>query len=159
MKIKYFLLFSFITMFALGSCMKKDNFDPKKQADQDEAIIVKFLAANPGINAIRHSSGVYYQIITPGSGTATYSVNTNVLAKYTGRLLDGTVFDKTATQPVPFRLGDVIVGWQIGVPLIQKGGKIRLLIPSGLGYGQSGSGPIPDNAVLDFDIELVDVLN
>jgi FKBP-type peptidyl-prolyl cis-trans isomerase FkpA len=71
--------------------------------------------------------------------------------------LDGTVFDQTTTQPLNFPLGNVIVGWQIGVPLIKKGGKIRLLIPSGYGYGQGGSGKIPSNAVLDFDIELVDV--
>ena len=158
MKIKNFLLFSLITMFAFGSCMKKDNFDPKKQADQDEAIIVKFLADN-NINAIRHLSGLYYQILEPGSGTVTYSANTQVLAKYTGRLLNGSVFDQTTTQPLAFRLGDVIVGWQVGVPLIKKGGKIRLFIPSAYGYGRDGSGPIPSNAVLDFDIELVDVQN
>ncbi|MEJ7779509.1 MAG: FKBP-type peptidyl-prolyl cis-trans isomerase [Daejeonella sp.] len=79
-------------------------------------------------------------------------------ARYTGRLLSGVEFDKSA-QPVAFKLGGVILGWQKGVPLIQKGGTIRLFIPSGLGYGAGGQGPIPPNAVLDFDIELVDVTN
>jgi FKBP-type peptidyl-prolyl cis-trans isomerase FkpA len=74
-------------------------------------------------------------------------------------LLNGTVFDGTTTQPISFKLGQVISGWQIGIPLIQKGGKIRLLIPSGLAYGPDGQGPIPGNAVLDFDIELLDVTN
>lgn len=158
MKIKNILLFSLITLFALGSCMKKDNFDPQKQADQDEAIIVKFLA-DKNISAIRHASGVYYQILEPGSGSIIYTANTTVSAKYTGRLLNGTEFDKTTTQPAAFQLGGVIVGWQIGVPLIQKGGKIRLLIPSAYAYGRNGNGPIPGNTVLDFDIELVDVQN
>ncbi len=158
MKIKNILLLSLVFLFALGSCSKMDDFDPQKQADEDEAIIVKFLAAN-NLTAIRHSSGVYYTIVEPGAGTIAYSASTQILAKYTGRLLNGTVFDKTSTQPLSFRLGDVIVGWQIGIPLIKKGGKIRLFIPSAYAYGRDGSGPIPDNAVLDFDVELVDVSN
>lgn len=158
MKIQHLVILSFIMMFGLNSCMKSDYFDPAAQAEQDEAIIVKFLK-DKNITAERHASGVYYQILLPGSGTATYNANTQVSAKYTGRLLSGTIFDQPAAQPLAFRLGDVITGWQIGVPLIQKGGKIRLFIPSGYGYGQQGSGPIPGNAVLDFDIELVDVQN
>ena len=158
MKIKNILLFSFMMLFAFSSCMKKDNFDPEQQAIQDEAAIVKFLTDN-NIAAVRHSSGVYYQVIQPGSGNITYTANTTVTANYTGRFLSGTVFDKNTTQPISFKLGGVIVGWQIGIPLIQKGGKIKLFIPSGYGYGRNGSDPIPGNAVLDFDIELVDVQN
>jgi FKBP-type peptidyl-prolyl cis-trans isomerase FkpA len=156
MKIKNLVMLSLIMMFTLASCMKKDDFDPTVQAGLDDALIVKFIA-NKNITAIKHASGIYYQILSSGSGSTTYSASTIVTAKYTGRLLDGTVFDQTTTQPLNFPLGNVIVGWQIGVPLIKKGGKIRLLIPSGYGYGQGGSGKIPSNAVLDFDIELVDV--
>lgn len=155
-KLKNFVLLIFPVLLILGSC-NKDSLDPEKQAQQDEAIIVKFLT-DKNITAQRHSSGVYYQIINPGSGNITFSLNTTVSAKYTGRLLSGSEFDKSI-QPISFKLGGVIAGWQIGVPLIQKGGKIRLFIPSGLGYGSGGSGPIPANAVLDFDIELVDVTN
>lgn len=158
MKIQYAVIFSFVMLFSLNSCLKGDNFDPAVQAEQDEAIIVKFLA-DKNISAQRHSSGIYYQILQPGSGTITYTANTQVTAKYTGRLLSGAIFDQTSTQPLAFRLGSVIVGWQIGVPLIQKSGKIRLFIPSGYGYGREGQGPIPANSVLDFDIELVDVQN
>lgn len=156
MKIKSLVILSFIMMFTLSSCFKKDDYDPALQAGLDDAIIVKFIAAN-NITAIKHAKGVYYQILNPGSGSTTYSASTQVTAKYTGRLLDGTVFDQTTTQPLTFPLGNVIVGWQIGVPLIKKGGKIRLLIPSVYGYGREGAGRIPSNAVLDFDIELVDV--
>ena len=156
MKARYLILLSFIAMFSLSSCLKGDNFDPEIQAQTDDALITKFLA-DKNITAIKHSSGLYYQIIQSGSGNITYSANTQVTARYVGRLLSGTVFDQTTTQPATFRLGNVITGWQIGVPLIQKGGKIRLFIPSGYAYGQQGAGAIPANSVLDFEVELVDV--
>lgn len=156
MKIKSLVILSFIMMFTLSSCLKNDDYDPALQAGLDDAIIVKFIADN-NIAAIKHAKGIYYQILNPGSGSTTYSASTQVTVKYAGRLLNGTVFDQTTTQPITFPLGNVIVGWQIGVPLIKKGGKIRLLIPSGYGYGRDGAGRIPPNAVLDFDIELVDV--
>lgn len=158
MNIKNILIFSFVIMVGLSSCLKGDNFDPEVQAEKDEAIIVKFLA-DKNISAVRHSSGVYYQILVPGDGNFSYNANTQVSAKYIGRLLTGAVFDQTSTEALTFKLGDVIMGWQIGVPLIKKGGKIRLFIPSGYGYGQQGQGPIPSNSVLDFDIELVNVQN
>lgn len=156
MKINKLLILTFIMTLSLSSCMKSDDFDPAKQAELDEALIVKFIADNK-ITAIKHSSGVYYQIISSGSGSKTYSASTQVTAKYTGRLLNGSIFDQTTSQPLSFPLGNVIVGWQIGVPLIQKGGKIRLIIPSQYGYGRNPAGKIPANSVLDFDIELVDV--
>ena len=156
MKIKA-LLFTVALMLSFSACMKDDYVDPAVQAQQDDATIMKFLADNK-ITAIKHSSGLYYQIAQSGSGNINYTANTTVLSNYTGRLLSGQVFDKS-TQAISFKLGQVIVGWQIGVPLIQKGGKIRLFIPSGYGYGPQGSGQIPSNAVLDFDIELVDVQN
>ena len=156
MKIRNLVILSIIMLFTLGSCGKNDDYDPAAQAAIDDALIAKFIA-DKNITAIKHASGVYYQIISSGSGSTTYSSSTKVTAKYAGRLLDGTVFDQTTTTPLTFPLGNVIVGWQIGVPLIKKGGKIRLLIPSGYGFGRDGSGKIPSNAVLDFDIELVDV--
>lgn len=156
MKNYKFLILSFILSLSMASCMKSDDFDPAKQNELDDALIVKFIADNK-ISAIKHSSGVYYQIISSGSGTKTYNASTQVSAKYTGRLLNGTVFDQTTSQAIAFPLGNVIVGWQIGVPLIQKGGKIRLLIPSQYAYGRNPAGKIPANSVLDFDIELVDV--
>ena len=155
---KYLLLLVVVTTLSLSSCLKEGN-DPFKDAQEqltkDEEIIKKFIVDN-NIPALRHESGIYYQIITPGSGTHTYTGNSKTTVNYKGRLLSGSIFDQS-TNAITFSLGGVIVGWQIGVPLIQKGGKIRLLIPSGYAYGAGGSGSIPANAVLDFDIELVDV--
>ena len=155
MKIKYILLFILPLLLVLGSCKK---FDAGEQANIDDSTILKFIS-DKNIVAQKHSSGIYYQILSSGSGNISFTNNTTVSTKYTGRLLNGTVFDATTTQPISFKLGQVISGWQIGIPLIQKGGKIRLLIPSGLAYGPDGQGPIPGNAVLDFDIELLDVTN
>ncbi len=156
MKLKNLLLLILPLLLVLGSCRKE--FDPEEQANIDDSTILKFIS-DKGIVAQKHPSGVYYQILSPGTGNIAYTTNTTVSTKYTGRLLSGAVFDGTTSQPISFKLGQVIVGWQIGIPQIQKGGKIRLLIPSGLAYGPQGQGPIPGNAVLDFDIELLDVTN
>ena len=71
--------------------------------------------------------------------------------------LDGTVFE-TTTTPVTFGVNEVIVGWQIGIPLVQKGGTIKMIIPSSLAYGCSGRGSIPGNTILFFEVRIVDIL-
>lgn len=159
MKFRNLFFMTISLLLALGSC-RKDKFDAEKQAQIDDAAIIKYLANN-NIAAPKHESGIYYQIISAGEGNVTYNANTLISARYTGRFLNGTVFDKTSINPAAFKLGQVITGWQIGIPLIQKGGKIRLIIPSGYAYGPKGdiTGAIPPNTVLDFDIELVDVQN
>jgi FKBP-type peptidyl-prolyl cis-trans isomerase FkpA len=87
----------------------------------------------------------------------TYTGSTNVKVTYTLSLLGGEVIPQP-TEPITFALGGVIVGWQIGIPLIQKGGKIRLFIPSGYAYGPRSQGNIPANSILDFEIDLLDVI-
>ena len=67
------------------------------------------------------------------------------------------MFDRTSGTPVSFFLSQVIKGWQEGIPLIKKGGKATLLIPSSLGYGSHSAGSIPANSVTIFEVELVDV--
>ena len=88
-----------------------------------------------------------------------------VKVHYTGKLLDGTVFDSSRDnpqaqgQPIDFTVGVgmVIPGWEEGIMSMKKGGKRTLIIPSGLGYGAEGApGAIPPNSVLVFDVGLVD---
>ena len=153
MKLKTNLVLMFTALvMVLGSC-SKDNFDAEKQAAKDDSLIVDFIAKN-NIPATKHASGLYYQVITPGSGASVTSAST-VSVNYEGKLLNGQTFDKSKT-PITFPLTQVIPGWTIGVPLVKVGGTIRLIIPSALAYGnESPGGTIPRNSVLDFTIELI----
>ena len=78
---------------------------------------------------------------------------------YTGKLLNGTVFDSSVQrgQPIQFPVGAgrVIRGWDEGIMMMKQGGKRTLVIPPDLGYGERGIGPIPPNAWLIFEVELV----
>ena len=143
----------FTALVVLVSSCNKDNFDAEKQAVKDEALIVDFVAKN-NIQATKHPSGLYYQVITPGTG-ATVTAASRVTVNYEGKLLNGNTFDKSK-EAISFGLTQVIQGWTIGVPLVKVGGTIRLIVPSALAYGnQSPGGSIPKNAVLDFTIELI----
>ena len=159
---KHLILFLLTSTVLLSSCLKEQEntfIDPKVQLAKDEEVIKKFIADN-NIPALRHESGLYYQIIQPGSGNHVYNANSNLSVNYVGKLLNGSKFDSSKpNEQFKFLLGDrIIVGWQIGIQLIQKSGKIRLLIPSGYAYGPQGSGGvIPANAVLDFEIEIIDL--
>ncbi|MNE78605.1 putative FKBP-type peptidyl-prolyl cis-trans isomerase [compost metagenome] len=124
----------------------------------------KFVAAK-GLSPVTHPSRVRYIISAEGTGKEDVKSTSKVKVKYTGRLLDGTVFD-SSTDGVEFLLDGVIKGWSEVIPgKIGVGGKIRLLIPSDLGYGQTaqrdgnGNVSIPANTILDFDIEIVSVTN
>ena len=91
-------------------------------------------------------------------------VGDSVAVQYVGRLADGTQFDSSYDNPggEPFRFligaGAVIPGWEQGVPGMRVGGKRRLTIPPHLAYGSAGRGPIPPNATLTFDIELIEIV-
>ena len=152
LKKKIFLIF-FLVVGVLSSC-KKDKYDADKQMATDDGIIKEFITKN-SIVAVKHSSGIYYQVLSPGAGVEV--TNSDIITvSYEGRLLNGNVFDKSTSYTS--RLGVFITGWQIGIPLIKKGGKIRLLIPSPLAYkNQSPGAGIPENAVLDFTVELLNV--
>jgi FKBP-type peptidyl-prolyl cis-trans isomerase FkpA len=111
--------------------------------------------------AIKHSSGLFYIINNAGTG-ATPNVCSGVTVKYTGTLLNGSQFDQSTTG-VSFVLGQLIQGWQKGIPLIKSGGSITLYIPPSLGYGaqeqrdRNGNISIPANSNLKFIIDLTAV--
>lgn len=145
-KIKLFLLS--ILCILLFNC-DKDN----DQLETDKQIIRDYLVAN-NIDAKEFSSGLFYIIDKQGTG-AKPTTSSYVTVKYKGYLTNGTVFDQTGNEPRTFLLANTIDGWKTGIPLFNKGAKGRLFIPSDLGYGENGSGSIPGNSVLIFDIELV----
>ncbi len=150
---KYFLLFSLLIL-GISSC-KKDSFDAAKQAAADDAAIKTYIAAN-NIDATKDPSGVYYQVLIPGTGPYP-TINSSVNVNYNGKLLNGTVFAPLSS--LTSSLTTLIKGWQIGIPYINTGGRILLIIPSGLGYGNNPSGSIPANSVLVFTIDLLSFSN
>jgi FKBP-type peptidyl-prolyl cis-trans isomerase FkpA len=116
--------------------------------------VEEYLAAKGITNAVKHPTGLFYLIENEGTGNRP-TLCTNIAITYKGQLTDGTVFDQ-ATNPVLFPLGQLITGWQIGIPLVKSGGKIRLFIPPSLGYGSSPIPGIPANSVLIFDVTLIE---
>lgn len=153
--IKNLILFAVLSPILFMSGCIKDKSCLGKTIESEEAAMLNFAAAN-GITAIKHASGLYYQVVSQGSG-ATPTLASSLSVRYTGKRMDGTQFDQ-ATTPVTFSLANVIAGWQLGLPLINEGGTIRLIIPSSYAYGCEGKGAIAPYSILYFEIELVDVL-
>ena len=127
----------------------------KDQADIDRQDIQQYLSDN-NLIATEHSSGIFYIIDSVGTG-GNPTLDSQVTVKYKGYYLDGTVFDQTAgSDTAKFPLGNLIKGWQIAIPLLQKGGKGTFWIPSALAYGPNPPFGVRANAVMVFEIELVD---
>lgn len=149
------------TLLVSGCLKSKDGCQYKENnivaPSSEEQAVLSYITTN-NITATKHPSNLYYQIINPGSGGSP-NVCSKVTIDYTGTLTNGNQFDKNTTG---FVLGVLIEGMKKGVPLIQKGGRIKLYIPPSLGYGptdvKDGNGTviIPGNSVLIFDVTLID---
>ncbi|MFN0122194.1 MAG: FKBP-type peptidyl-prolyl cis-trans isomerase [Blastocatellia bacterium] len=109
---------------------------------------------------ITTDSGLKYIDIVVGTGPSPTPGETTVV-HYTGTLTDGTKFDSSVDRGQPFSfpigMGRVIKGWDEGVMSMKVGGKRKLTIPPQLGYGARANGPIPANATLIFEVELLGV--
>ena len=123
-----------------------------------------FAAQEPqkaGGKTVTTASGLKYVDSVVGKG-ASPTAGKTVKVHYTGTLENGKKFDSSVDRNEPFSftigVGQVIQGWDEGVMTMKVGGKRKLIIPSGLGYGPRGAGGvIPPNATLLFDVELLDV--
>ena len=132
------------------------------QAEKNAAEGKDFLAANAAKPGVRTTeSGLQYQVLTEGDGPRP-TAEDMVKVHYKGELLDGTQFDSSHErgEPAVFALQQVAPGWAEGVQLMPVGSKYKLWIPSELGYGETGTpgGPIPPNATLVFEVELLDIV-
>lgn len=154
------LAWLWLLIVAAGTTSCKKNDEKVDYASRDESIIQAYVKDNSLTGAERQASGLYIVRTQPGTSTARPVKDQTVSARYVGTTLDGRVFDSNTAIPAPFSFilgkGQVIRGWDEGFALLSKGEKAILLIPSGLAYGSTGQGPIPPNAVLRFDVELVD---
>jgi FKBP-type peptidyl-prolyl cis-trans isomerase FkpA len=152
----------------LSSCKKSDdpgcNYTPSTLVvpASEMTTLQNFIAAyHP--SATLSSGGFYYDIVSTGSGTVTPVLCSSVSVKYAGYysngVTSGTKFTSVAEESnvSTFALGNLILGWQRGIPLIKAGGTINLYLPPSLGYGAGGSGTIPGNSILIFTIQLTAV--
>ena len=158
----------------IAMLQKRQQERAAQQLKEDAKTIANYLKENK-IEAHAADSGLYYVIDTPGQG-AQPKLGDKVKVNYTGRLLDGKVFDTSladvaeqhgmhspgrAYEAIEFQVGvgQVIKGWDEGIMYLRQGTKARLFIPSTLAYGSQsvGNGLIPANAILMFDIALVGV--
>ena len=136
--------------FLISSCDK--GWDAEEQKVIDHQIIEQY-AKEKGLNGQFTDSGLYYEILVPGTD-AKPNLSCNVTVKYKGYYTDGEVFDEGTVNDYP--LSRLIEGWREGIPYIGKGGKMILVIPSHLGYGHNPQGDIKSDAVLVFDVQLID---
>jgi FKBP-type peptidyl-prolyl cis-trans isomerase FkpA len=118
-------------------------------------------AAPTGAATVTTSSGLIYTALKEGSGASPQATDT-VRVHYRGTFPDGREFDSSYSrgQPAQFPLNRVIRCWTEGVQMIKVGGKARLVCPPAIAYGERGTpgGPIPPNATLHFEVELLGIL-
>lgn len=157
---KYILILS-SAILLLTACEKSNDSialpDPSIQLAQEAKIINKFIADNNLKVTKLAPTGIYYNITDSGNTILKPTSSSIVTVKYTGHLLNGNTF--THQDSVKFALKNALPGLQLGLPLIGKGGKIRLILPSGYAYDRQGSNNklVAPNEVVNFDIELLDV--
>ncbi len=139
---------------------KKLNEKQTAAADDNLKIGKAFLEDNKKKNGIKTTaSGLQYRVIKEGSGESP-TLDDTVTVNYRGTLLDGTEFDSSYKrgQPATFPLKGVIKGWQEALPMMKKGAKWEIFVPSELAYGPRGAGgSIGPNETLIFEIELLDI--
>ena len=132
-----------------------------KAGEANKQIGEAFLSENAKREGIKVTeSGLPYEVLTEGNG-ATPAASDKVEVHYTGKLIDGTVFDSSVERGVPAMFGvtQVIPGWVEALQLMKEGDKWRLYIPSDLAYGSQGAdGIIGPNSTLIFDVELLRVI-
>ena len=166
-----------LVVLALAGCNKEEGLSFEEQMAQDVQTIDDFLEENNVQNVIVHSSGIRYVIHEDGAGPLPKPGNF-VKVDYTGRLLTGEMFDTCIEAdaiagdlfdpnriyaPIKFTLGvgQVIQGWDIGIGLLKEKTKATLYIPSPLAYGSNprDGSIIPANGILEFYVDLIEVLN
>lgn len=138
------------------SCNKKNDTSCMPVSAQSEASAMAAYCTAHGLNCTVDSNGIYYQVIDQGSGI-TPNATSVITVTYTASSLDGSLIEDETTTPVTATLNQFIEGWRIAIPYIQKGGHIKMIIPSSLAYGCTGTNSIPPNSPLYYDVVLVNV--
>lgn len=145
------------------------EFEQRQQKKQQEMMAsldknkeegAKFLKENANNKSVYTTkSGLQYRKLKDGNGKRP-TANSTVKVHYTGKLLDGTVFDSSVErgEPMEFPVGAVIPGWTEGLQLMDEGSKYMLYIPYNLAYGENPAGEIPPGSTLIFEVELLEIV-
>ena len=134
--------------------------DMMASLDKNKEEGAKFLKENAHNKSVYTTkSGLQYRKLKDGNGKHP-TANSTVKVHYTGKLLDGTVFDSSVErgEPMEFPVGAVIPGWTEGLQLMDEGSKYMLYIPYNLAYGENPAGEIPPGSTLIFEVELLEIL-
>lgn len=139
----------------------KQQAAAQEMAKVNKAAGEAFLAENgKRAEVVTTNSGLQYEVLVEGNGASPKATD-QVTVHYTGKLIDGTVFDSSVDrgQPATFGVTQVIPGWVEALQLMKVGAKWRLYIPSEIAYGPQGAGGvIGPNATLIFDVELLNII-
>ena len=170
MKKIFFIVMTALFMTGMASCSGNNTTGNENSGDTTALDVPEiksnmemgreFLAENAKNDSVKVTeSGLQYMVLKEGTG-AKPGPTDEVTVHYTGKLIDGTVFDSSVErgEPTTFPLNKVIAGWTEGLQLMSEGSKYRLFIPSELAYGEKGAGSdILPNSALIFDVELIKV--
>ena len=132
----------------------------EKKTAQAKVNNAKFLEDNKKTEGIQITkSGLQYKVISAGKGSKSPLATDKVTVHYTGKLIDGTVFDSSSGRdPITFEVGGVIAGWTEALQLMHEGDKWMIYLPYDIAYGERGAGDqIPPYATLIFEVELIKV--
>ena len=139
--------------------LAKERDEAARRGKENLQAGLEFLAENADKKGVKETdTGLQILEVESGKGQSPLASDT-VLVHYEGRLISGEVFDTSYSrnEPVEFGLHQVIPGWTEGLQLMKVGGTYRLFVPSELAYGPRGTGSIPANSVLIFDVELLEI--
>lgn len=152
-----YILFTCLLILSVmtGACKKElsqEEVDRKNRED-----ILEYITKNEIKDVIEDESGLFYKIVSRGIEGEHPDSSSIVSFQYKGYTLDGIIFDRTiGNEFTTLPLSNLIQGWQIGIPYMEKGGEALFLIPSKLGYGNQEKSIIPPNSVLIFEIKLLE---
>lgn len=162
-------LFLFATFIIIQSCNKEDD-----RIEEEKVKLQEYLEANNYSGIEPTSSGLYYVVLTESDG-ASPQISDYVKIKFTGSLVDGTVFETSDSTlavsegivredklygPAKFSLENIgIPGLREGLMLMNEGGESKIIIPSNLAFGGTDYGIIPPYSTLIYDVELLDVIS
>jgi FKBP-type peptidyl-prolyl cis-trans isomerase FkpA len=146
------LLFLVMLGLTFGACKTYSEEDRESFDDKINSYLEK-----SAVSYKKSESGLYYCIEKQGEGPFIKATD-QVSFRYEGKLLSGEVFDgQNKKKPITYPVKELIMGWQEAMLYLKKGGKIKLIVPPQLGYGDYDLDGIPPNSVLLFDMEVTDV--